>query len=99
MATSGIIIQARLGSSRFPNKVLAKIDGKRLIDIIVDECKKTKLPVVVAIPTGDKIDVDVPVFEGVNNDVIARYYHCAYEYGFNPIIRVCADSKMIRHEW
>ncbi len=38
--TTGIIIQARLNSSRFPRKVMQPINGKKLIDIVVDECKR-----------------------------------------------------------
>ena len=103
----GVIIQARLNSSRFPNKIFREINGKRLIDIIVDECEKTNLDVVVAVPEsdqlitlsrGDKLRVSVPVFEGSENDVISRFYHCAKHYEIDPIIRVCADAKTIHSD-
>ena len=100
----GIIIQARLGSSRFPRKVLQEINGKKLIDIVVDECRLTNLPVVVAIPIGDRelIDYISPkcdVWLDYNeNDVIGRYYRCAKKYRFDPVIRVTADAKNIKHE-
>ena len=97
----GIIIQARLGSSRFPRKVLHEINGKKLIDIVLDECAETGIDMVVAMPIKDKelIDYVSPKFniwlEYLENDLIARYYHCAKKYKIDPIIRVCADSKHI----
>ena len=77
--------------------------GKSLVDHVIDECKKTELPVVVAIPKGDDELFDhligkVDVFTGAENDVIDRYYHCNKIHRFDPIIRVCADSKIIHHE-
>ncbi len=104
LSNPGIIIQARLNSRRFPNKVLAEINGKKLIDIVLDECKKTKLPVRVAIPEEEtdfglflrKRDVDISF--GSENDVISRIYHCAKEYKIDPIIRVCCDAKNIHSE-
>lgn len=78
-------------------------NGTSLIKHIVNECKKTGLPVVVAIPHGDHelfdhLIGDVSVFYGSENDVIERYYECAKINGFDTIIRVCADSKMVHHE-
>lgn len=77
--------------------------GKPLIDHIIEELKKTELPIVVAIPKGDDDLFDhlvgrVEVFSGSENDVIERYHECNRKYNFDPIIRVTADSKMIHHE-
>lgn len=100
----GIIIQARLNSSRLPNKVLKEINGKKLIDIVYDECTKTKLFVVIAIPEKDgtgfenQLQRGTTVFEGSENDLIDRFYHCAKALKFDPIIRVCADAKTIHSE-
>jgi len=73
-----------------------------LIDIVLAQCELTKLPVVVAVPFGDKKIAEMlpgkNVFFGSECDVIARYYHCAKEYEFDPVIRVTADAKKIHHE-
>ena len=37
-----IIIQARMGSKRLPNKVMRKIDGKPLIEILYNRLKYSK---------------------------------------------------------
>ena len=36
------IVQARLGSTRFPNKVLKKIGNKKIIEILLSRIKKSK---------------------------------------------------------
>jgi spore coat polysaccharide biosynthesis protein SpsF len=97
LSNPGIIIQARLGSSRFPRKILHEIDGKRLLDIVYEQCTSTELPVVLAMPIGDKTDeIKInPIFFGAGNDVISRFYHCAKKFEFDPVIRVCADAKLI----
>ena len=47
-----IVVQARENSSRLPNKVLEKILGKTILQIVVDKCLKLEnvSNVVVAIP-------------------------------------------------
>jgi len=78
-------------------------NGTSLVKYVINECKKTGLPVVVAIPYGDHdlfdhLIGDVSVFYGSENDVMERYYNCAKVNGFDTIIRVCADSKVLHHE-
>ena len=52
------IIQARLGSSRFPNKIMKEINGQKIIEIIYRRLKKSKLidKIIVAIPNTKKDD-------------------------------------------
>ena len=81
--------------------MLREINGKKLIHIVLDECKKTELHIVVAIPEDDvrlASYIDAHVFLGSENDVIDRYYNCAKEWEIDPIIRVCGDSKNIHKD-
>ncbi len=99
--TTGIIIQARLNSSRFPRKVMKEINGKKLIDIVVDECKRTGYQVIVATPDTEIVDYLIEktdVFYGPENDVISRFYQCAKHHKLDTIVRVTADAKNIRSE-
>ncbi len=99
--TTGIIIQARLNSSRFPRKVMREINGKKLIDIVVDECKRTGYQVIVATPDTELVRYlggRTCTHHGSENDVISRFYHCAKAYGLDTIVRVTADAKNIRSE-
>ena len=52
----GIIVQARLTSKRFPNKMLARINDKPLILYTLDKLIPTLLPIVVAIPSNTSND-------------------------------------------
>ena len=40
MTSTAVLIPARLESKRFPNKLLAKIDGKPLVKHVFDKCKE-----------------------------------------------------------
>ena len=99
-----IIIQARENSRRLPNKWSREINGKKLIDIVVDECMKTKLQLIVAIPKGDSkladylAGQDILYATGSEHDVLTRFYHIADKWSIDPIIRVCSDAKNIHHE-
>jgi len=51
------IIQARLGSSRFKNKIFQEINGKKIIEIIYKRvCKSKKIDKVIIATTNNKID-------------------------------------------
>lgn len=102
-----IILQARLASSRFPNKVLADLTGKPVIAHIVERLRLAQRAddVCVAIP----IDVsDDPLAEtlqglgacvtrGSSNDVLSRYIQAAYETDAQVIVRATADNPLV--EW
>ena len=47
-----VVIQARLNSTRFKNKILKKINGKEIIKILIERLKKSKQinDIIVAIP-------------------------------------------------
>jgi len=99
------IIQARMGSSRLPDKVMMPIAGKPMFWHVVDRVKKAKLidEVVVATSTNtkDKRIVDfckknnVEVFTGSENDVLDRYYQCAKKYKAEIVVRITADCPLI----
>lgn len=99
------IIQARMGSSRLPGKVMMSIVGKPVLWHVVDRVKRAKLidQVVVATSTNpkDKKIVEfceknnIEVFKGSENDVLDRYYQCAKKYHAKYIIRITSDCPLI----
>ena len=98
----GIIIQARLGSTRLPRKVLLPLDGKPVIAHVVDRCLETGFLVVLAIPDGEGQEFkDVlkgrccPIFEGHPTDVLDRYYEAAKAFNFDPIVRITGDCPLV----
>jgi len=99
----GIIVQARLTGSRFPNKVLSNLNGKPVILWVLERIKLCNLPIVVAIPaskTNDYLEIFLKekgyeVFRAHENDVLARFYLCAKKYKFDIIVRINADNPLI----
>jgi ubiquinone/menaquinone biosynthesis C-methylase UbiE len=107
MSKSGIILQARLTSKRFPCKVLFPLfDGHTVLEIMYNELQKTGLPVIVAIPNTKPNLVlehwckehNMNVFLGSEDDCTDRFMQCAQEYELDTIVRVCADTPLINHE-
>jgi|APSaa5957512535_1039671.scaffolds.fasta_scaffold170893_2 spore coat polysaccharide biosynthesis protein SpsF (cytidylyltransferase family) len=104
---AGIIIQARLTSSRFPNKMLCPLYGKPVLQWTIEACLKSGLPVVLAIP--DKrtdwgiaewlklYDKDIKVYAGHPEDLVLRFKQVNAVTKFNPIIRICGDNPMLDH--
>lgn len=96
------IIQARCGSTRFPNKVFADIDGKPLIWHVVDRLKHAKTidKIVIATTTNTKDDIienwckenGVACYRGSENDVLNRYYLASVAFPSDVVVRITADD-------
>jgi spore coat polysaccharide biosynthesis protein SpsF len=103
-----VILQARLASSRFPNKVLAELCGKPLIAHIVERLKAAKQVdgICVAIPADASEDplaaalshYGVTITRGHANDVLGRYIQAAYQTGAEVIVRATADNPLVSPE-
>lgn len=98
----GIIIQARMGSSRLPGKVLLDFGGKTLLGHILYRLEKITSIVKIIVATSDFGQDDlierfcknhqVDCFRGEEQNVLKRYYDCATKYNFNNIVRMTADN-------
>ena len=96
------IIQARCGSSRFPNKVFALIDGKPLLWHVVNRLKyATKIDDIIVATTvsekDDKIEQwckenDVHCFRGSEENVLNRYYSASRAFPSDYVVRITADD-------
>jgi len=102
---TGIIIQARTGSTRLPGKILKKIHDRTLLDHIIDRLKALREDAVVVIATSrlpgdDRVEQfckekGVICFRGSESNVLSRYYECAKEQGFDHIVRLTADNPFV----
>jgi spore coat polysaccharide biosynthesis protein SpsF len=104
MSLTGIIIQARTGSTRMPEKVIQPFYLQQtILDLLLEKAKKVNLPVVLATtvnPSDDRIVTlagqhEIPVFRGSESDVLDRFIQAAHQYGFEKIIRICADNPFL----
>lgn len=96
------IIQARCGSTRFPNKVFALIDGKPLLWHVVNRLKyATKIDDIIVATTisekDDKIEEwckenNVHCFRGSEENVLNRYYSASEAFPSNYVVRITADD-------
>lgn len=101
----GVIIQARMGSSRLPGKVLRPLHGRPLLAHILDRLQAFRQPAAVVVATSDhgRDDAilafcrqrDTRCFRGDEADVLARFWHCAREYGFTDVVRLTADNPFV----
>lgn len=98
------IVQARLGSTRLPNKILLPFLGQDcILDLLVKKLLSISSNVIVATSTDCKndplekkaIEYGVHCFRGSENDVLQRFIDAANYYSANRIIRVCSDNPFL----
>ena len=99
------IIQARMGSSRLPGKVLKPVAGKPLLWHVVHRLKRSQMIHQIAIATTtnprDEAIVefgrqhDVPVVRGAEDDVLERFAVAADAFDADIIVRVSSDAPFI----
>jgi spore coat polysaccharide biosynthesis protein SpsF len=99
------IIQARMGSTRLPGKVLRDLFGKSVLEHVITRLKKANNidEIVVAttlLPPDEQIveecsRLGVPVFRGSETDVLERYWQAASTFKANHIVRITSDCPLI----
>ncbi|MBV4416553.1 cytidylyltransferase domain-containing protein [Clostridium tyrobutyricum] len=102
------IVQARIGSTRLPGKVLKKICGKTVLEHDIDRLKRVKNidKIVIATTTLEKDNaiveeakkLNITYFRGSEEDVLSRYYYAAKENNADIIVRVTSDCPLIDSE-
>lgn len=99
------IIQARMGSTRLPGKVLMAIGGRTMLERVVRRTRMATLvdEVVVATtttPADDKIvasceSIGVACTRGSEEDVLGRYFEAAEKHAAEAIVRITSDCPLI----
>lgn len=99
------IVQARMGSTRLPGKVLMDLGGETVLARVVTRLRRTSRidETVVATTVGDSDDaiaaecarLKVRCFRGSEHDVLDRYLRAAQECGSELIVRITADCPLI----
>jgi glutamate-1-semialdehyde-2,1-aminomutase len=102
------IVQARMGSSRLPGKVLADIAGETMLGRVVERLQRSRTVDHVVVATSDSAADDAveqfcqhkhcAVFRGSEANVLDRYYRTAKAFRADAIVRVTADCPLIDPE-
>ena len=102
---TGIIIQARMGSTRLPGKILKDYEGKTLLEHILYRLRQKVMAdteIVFAtsvLPADDVVETfcnsnNVKCFRGDEQNVLSRYYECAEQNHYKHIVRMTGDNAL-----
>lgn len=99
------IIQARMGSTRLPGKVLADIAGRPMLSRVIERMQIVRCVDAIVVATSTNREDDaieewcaqnrVACFRGSAEDVLDRYYNAALAFEASVIVRVTADCPLI----
>lgn len=99
-----VIIQARCGATRLPDKVLKLIQGKTCLERMLNRVSRAKMiDEIIIATTINKEDIKIAtlvtslgyrVFVGSSGDVLDRYYQCAKLIKPEYVIRLTADCPL-----
>ncbi|OPX88180.1 MAG: 3-deoxy-manno-octulosonate cytidylyltransferase [Pelotomaculum sp. PtaB.Bin104] len=100
-----VIIQARMGSTRLPGKVMKDLFGKSVLAHVIERVNQIKSidDIIIATTTSERDDIveqeavnqGVKVFRGSEEDVLDRYYHAAKKYNARSVVRITSDCPLI----
>jgi spore coat polysaccharide biosynthesis protein SpsF len=101
----GVIVQARMGSSRLPGKVLLPLKGAPVVHHVLKRVQSMRSAHVVCLATSDRptdkpiADIVKPlgvhIFRGSEADVLDRYLRAAREIQADVVVRVTCDCPLI----
>ncbi len=99
------IVQARMGASRLPNKMMLHLHGYSMIEWVFQRASRARNidTLVFALPETPQDDVlalhltklGANVFRGSEDDVLQRFYFAAKAYEASYVVRICADNPFI----
>ena len=102
------IIQARMGSTRLPGKVLLDLGGDTVLARVVRRVRRSKLVGNVIVATTNNAQdaaivaecrrLDVRCFRGEELDVLDRYHRAAEVVNADAIVRITSDCPLIEPE-
>ena len=102
------IVQARMGSTRLPGKVLMEIAGQPMLAWVINRIRRARAldDIVVATSINSIDDVieklcvqrEWPCFRGDEYDLLDRYYQAAIAFKAEIIVRITSDCPLIDPE-
>ena len=105
MAQILTVVQARMGSSRLPGKVLLPLAGQPLLARMVERVQRAQLAGTVVVATTSEPADDavaacctahhLPCFRGNALDLLDRHYQAARHYGADVVLKIPSDCPLI----
>jgi glutamate-1-semialdehyde 2,1-aminomutase len=99
------IIQARMGSTRLPNKVMKPICGKPMVELLLQRLSRSvEIDEIVVATSEDPRNLALAecvralgyrCVQGSENDVLDRYRMAAREAGANIVVRITGDCPLV----
>lgn len=99
------IIQCRMTSERFPGKVLAPILGKPILNLVIDQIRKTQInhSIILATSTDEADDplsiyasqIGLDVIRGSRDNVVKRFTQTLHAHQCDAFFRICGDSPLL----
>lgn len=105
MKKVGVIVQARMGSTRLPGKVAKEVCGKPILTHIIERLKRSQKLDQIIVATSKKnedqkvIEIveneNIATYRGSEDDVLNRYIEASEEYQLDVIVRVTGDCPLL----
>ena len=107
MRRAGIVIQARMGSSRLPGKVMQDLAGAPALERLFERLRRVQGAPLIVLATstlpGDDIIADyvsatpdIKLWRGPEHDVLRRYADAARHFNLDPVIRITSDCPLMQ---
>lgn len=102
MARNFILVQARLGSARFMEKVVAPFCGTSVINFLLQKLTELNYPIILCVPEDEKEkwknylkeNEDYDIYFGSHEDVALRFLECCRTFKIDNAIRITADNPL-----
>lgn len=99
------IIQARMGSTRLPGKIMLPILDKPVLKHLIERVQKSSSLDEIIIATSDNKNDDIiekfcqkyeiKCFRGSEDDVLLRYFEAAKKFSVDTIVRLTSDTPLL----
>ena len=103
--TAVVQVQARLGSSRLPGKVLYTLGSRRVLGWVIERAQRIEQPAEVVLTVGDRPENDairewcdrheIPYSSGPEDDLLERHSLAAAMMDSDPVVRVTGDCPFV----
>ena len=102
------LVQARVTSKRFPRKMIKKINGNSILEILIDRLKLSrKISEIIILTSKNNSDNSIvkicklkkiKFYRGPLNNVAKRFYDILKKKDVRSFLRICGDSPLIDYK-